>query len=251
MNNPPPQNPNSRNPREDPFAGRDNTYFPSRNPSSPPPNYSQIQTQYRHFAKKETGIQFLGSLFILISFLIEFIVFLLINNIRTRLNLSFREIAFRFGSFFIILAGITVLALIQFLIIRKWNVSIVHGSGYLARSNYQLINQIRRLKNLIIGIICACVFYLRRIMKSQFPRVPQYARIILFYRFLLFISWILVLSYLILEIIQLVKWSRRLKAIQRMEEKIIAELPHLDELTRLSEIEENFDDENEDTPTHF
>lgn len=206
------------------------------NYSANPPDYDQLKAHYQHTAHKEIVIQFFGSIFILLSFFIEFLVMGLLWRIHNAIGISFRQLFQRFGFFVIVLIGITILSIIQYMIIHRWNKSIRTQSQSLTRSNYYLISQIKSLRTIIIIIIIISLFYLRRIIKAEFPSVSQYERVLRLYKFLLGISWLIVLGYFTLEIFQFFKWNKKLSAITHLEEKIIHDIPRLDELNRLAEM---------------
>ena len=234
-----PDFPDPRRPLPDPNTEK--TYFQEQTPQEyldqTTQKYSQLHTSYNIFTKKEQIIQFTGMFFILLSFSIELIVYFMVQRI---LPIIRPELIWKLSYVFIILFVITILAIIQFIIIYRWNSSMDRSpSTSLTQVNYRLVDQIRTMIIIVSIILFFCFWYFR--LYDQYPLPPPdevstpFRRLIIQYRTMLRISWVLIIGYFTLEIWQLYRWIRRNSAVHRLERKIIEEIPNFDELAAITE----------------
>ena len=199
-------------------------------------NYSQILNSYQHIAKKDRSIQFIGGIFAFVSAIIEFVVYLLVKPLLNN-HVPLGVIA-QFIWIFIVLLIINAFTIAQLIIIFKWNRNVEkvkQQQQTLAMTNYKMINQISIIIFTIFSIlIFNLVFFW---FYSQYTVPPRPDRLVLFlkiYTFLSRLTWVLILSYSIFEIWQLIKWIKRKKAVTRIEQKILQDLPKLHELANLT-----------------
>ena len=195
------------------------------------PNYLELRSHYQHKAQIEVTMQIISLIFVIVSFLIELVIFNNLMRIYIQLDHRFFQIFQRFGRFFVILFVISFLALAQFIIVQKWNQRIKRKSLSLSSVNSDLIEHIKVLRLLIFFIILLCIFYIRRISNIDLPDAMNTPRFIDFYRQMLIFSWILALGYMLFEIYQLIKWSRRLNLFRKGTQKIMNEISGFKELT--------------------
>ena len=206
--------------------------------------YQSLRKKYQAVTRKSQLIQVVGTLFTLITLIIEYFIY----RIALRYNSLIEYVTIiRFVGIFIVLFFISVLAFIQLVVIYKWNIQTTNHTRKtrkpfdypqisLTRSLYQLIEQIKFIQLLIIlTLLLSVIFFI--IYRNYFvilinPRFPVLFRL---YRILLHLSAFLCLIYTIFEIAQLRVWSKRLKTIHRIEHRIVNEIPDLDELTRILE----------------
>ena len=219
----------------------DQTYRPSgRNTGSMmSERYTSLQHGYHRFAKRATTIQIIGSIFVMVSLFIEVIISALIWKVMQRLDSRWW---LRFSFIVIILLLVTAFAFFQFLIIRQWNLEVARHHKSLTTTNYRLIAKMKQIRVFIILVIIFGIWYLYLFKQIHFVQRSPFPLIQRFYLSLLRLSAILILSYLILEFIELYKWNKRISAISRIENQMIKEIPGLDELVALSNLN------NDDTP---
>jgi len=233
--------------------------------SIPPTNYSQILNSYQHIAKKDRSIQIIGGIFAFLSSIVELIVFILVKPLLNN-HVPLGVIA-QFIWIFIVLVIINIFTIVQLIIIFRWNRNVEEVKQQrqtLAMTNYKMINQISIIMFTIISILISNLFFFW--LYSQYTVPPRPDRLILFlriYTVLRRFTLFLILSYSIFEIWQLIKWIKRKKAITRIEQKIMEDLPKLHELANLTktyvdnepndiEYEENEEkDENDENQTYF
>ncbi|MHA2000545.1 MAG: hypothetical protein ACTSVU_00465 [Promethearchaeota archaeon] len=195
--------------------------------------YTSLQYGYHRFAKRATTIQIIGSIFVMISLFIEIIISALIWKVMQRIDSRWW---LRFSFIVIILLLVTVFAFFQFLIIRQWNLEVARHHKSLTTTNYRLIAKMKQIRVFIILVIIFGIWYLYLFRQVHFvPRSP-FPNIQRSYLSLLRLSAILILFYLILEFIELYKWNKRISAISRIENQMIKEIPGLDELAALSNL---------------
>jgi hypothetical protein len=234
-----PDFPDPRRPIPDPETEK--TYFQEQTPQEyldqTTQKYSQLHTSYTVFTKKEQIVQLTGMIFILLSFSIELIVYFMVQRI---LPLFRPDLIWKLSYIFIVLFVITFLAIIQFVIIYRWNRSMDRASSTsLTRVNYRLVDQIRTMIILVSIILFFCLVYFYLYNQYRLPPPDQvgpiFRRLIGQYRALLSISWILITGYFLLEIWQIFRWIRRNSAVRRLERKIIGEIPNFNELADLAD----------------
>ncbi len=227
--------------------------FPSVNRAQIEPNteYSQILHSYQHIAKKDRSIQIIGGIFAFLSTIIEFIVFLLVKRLLN-FHIPLGVLA-QFIWIFIVLLIISAFTIVQLIIILRWNRNVEKAKQQrqtLALTNYKMINQISIIKFTIISIlIFNLVFFW---FYRQYTLPPRPDRLVIFLRIytaLRRLTWLLIFSYTIFEMWQLNKWIKRKKAVTRIEQKILEDLPKLQELANLTNTNVDtgsFDRENEE-----
>ena len=259
-----PPNSNQNNSGEFPHKKR---MFPSVNGAYmiPDTNYSQILDSYQHIAKKDRSIQIIGGIFAFLSSLIELIVFLLVKRLLN--NYIPLGVIFQFIWIFIVLLIINVFTIVQLIIIFKWNKNVEKVKDQrqtLAKTNYKMINQISILIfTIILILIFNLIFFW---FYSQYTVPPRPDRLIIFLRFYIVLrrlAGILILGYTIFEMWQLIKWIKRKKAVSHIEQKILEDLPKLQELVDLTKTfvatrlfdgeneEKDDNDENDENQTYF
>jgi len=227
--------------------------YPSANGAYmiPDTDYSHILNSYQHIAKKERSIQIIGGVFAFLSFIIELVVFLIVKPLLNN-NIPLGVIA-RFIWIFIVLLIINAFTIVQLIIIFRWNNNVEKVKEQhqtLAITNYKMINQISLIIfttiSILVSILAFFWFY------SQYTVPPRPDRLITFlriYSFLRRLAMILILVYAVFEIWQLIKWVRRRRAITRIEQKILEDLPKLNELVDLTKtyvVNNSSDGENEE-----
>ena len=223
--------------------------FSPGSPASPNPEYQSLEYQslrkkYQAVTRKSQLIQVVGALFTVITLIIEYFVYRLARRFTSLIEYV---TILRFVGIFLVLFFISVLAFIQLVVIYKWNTQTIththktrkpieHTQISLARSQYQLIEQIKFIQLLIIlTLLLSVIFFIiyrNYFITLLYPRFPEIFRL---YRILVHLSAFLCLIYIIFEIAQLRVWTKRLKTIHRIERRIVNEIPDLDELTRILE----------------
>jgi len=202
----------------------------------PDTNYSQILTSYQHIAKKERSIQIIGGVFAFLSFIIELVVFLIVKPLLNY-NIPLGVIA-QFIWIFIVLLITNTFTIVQLIIIFKWNNNVEKVKDQrqtLAITNYKMINQISIILFTIISILVSNLAFFW--FYSRYTVPPRPDRLVVFFRtysFLRRLTLILILGYTFFEMWQLIKWVRRRRAITRIEQKILDDLPKLKELADLT-----------------
>lgn len=219
--------------------------FPSSNGAYniPKTDYSQILNSYQHIAKKERTIQIIAGIFTFLSSFIEIIIFLLVKPLL-KYHIPVGVIA-QFIAIFVVLLVINAFTFAQLIIIFRWNKNVrkvKQQRQTLAMTNYKMINQISIILFTVISILVLNLVFFRFYKQYPGPTRPIQDRLLVFWRIyngLRRLTWLLIFSYTIFEMVQLNKWLKRKKAITRIEQKILEELPLLQELADLTE---NYDD---------
>lgn len=239
--------------------------FPTANGAYmiPDTDYSQILNSYQHIAKKERSIQIIGGIFAFLSFLIELVVFLTVKPLLNN-NIPLGVIA-QFIWIFIVLLIINAFTIVQLIIIFRWNNNVGKVKNQhqtLASTNYKMINHISFIIFTIISILISILAFFWFYSRYTVPLRPD--RLILFFRiysFLRRLAMILILGYGVFEMWQLIKWVRRRRAITRIEQKMLDDLPKLKELVDLTKtfvvsspfngkkVEKDDDDDNDENQT--
>ncbi len=241
---------NSNNSGDSPH---NNEIIPSVNGAYNIPNtdYSQILNSYQHIAKKDRAIQIIAGIFAFLSSFIEIIIFLLVKPLL-RYHIPIGVIA-QFIAIFLVLLVINVFTFAQLIIIFRWNKNVgkvKQQHQTLAIINYKMINQISIILFTVISIIILNLLFFRVYRQYPGPPRPLQGKLLTFWRIYMIlrkITWVLIFSYTIFEIVQLNKWIKRKKAIKRIEQKILEELPKLEELADLTKTYFDTNDEkNED-----
>ncbi len=245
--------------------------FPSVNGAKKGQNteYSQILNSYQHIAKKERTIQIIAGIFAFLSSFIEIIIFLLVKPLL-RYHIPVGVIA-QFIAIFVVLLIINAFSFAQLIIIFRWNKNVgkvKQQRQTLVITNYKMINQISFILYTVISILILNLVFFWFYKQYPGPTRPAQGGLVVFWRIymgLRRLTWILIFSYTIFEMWQLNKWIKRKQAITRIEQKILEELPLLQELANLTktygemgsfnrEIEENNDeedDDNDENQTYF
>ena len=216
--------------------------FPSANGAYNIPNtdYSQIFNSYQHIAKKARSIQIIAGIFAFLSSFIEIIIFLLIKPLLN-FHIPIGVIS-QFIAIFVVLLIINAFTFAQLFIIFRWNKNVgkvKQQRQTLVMTNYKMINQISIIKFTIISILILNLVFFWFYKQYPGPARPVQDGLIGFWRIymgLRRLTWLLIFSYTIFEMVQLNKWLKRKKAITQIEEKILEELPLLQELANLTEI---------------
>ncbi|MCF2139777.1 MAG: hypothetical protein K9W44_06965 [Candidatus Lokiarchaeota archaeon] len=207
------------------------TYIPS---SSNSQDYQRLRNQYSGITRKNQIIQIIGAIFTILTLLIEYIIY----RLAKRMNYLLERIQLlRFVGIFIILFLISILAVIQFIVIFKWNQLSKKTSEFsLTRTHFHIINQIQFIR-ILIGMTIFLLIYFFIIYRNyiHLPTTHQFLRIFLIYKTLLRLSALLCLIYLGFELGQFIIWSKRLRMINHIEQQIIHDLPNMDELSKLLE----------------
>ena len=231
----------------------------------PDTDYSQILNSYQHIAKKERSIQLIGGIFAFLSFIIELVVFLIVKPLLN-FNIPLGVIAQCIWRDIVLLV-INAFTIVQLIIIFKWNNNVEKieiQDQTLAITNYKMINHISIIIFTIISILISNLAFFWFYSRYSVPPRPD--RLIVFlrmYSFLRRLAMILILGYTIFEMWQLIKWVRRRSAINRIEQKILDDLPKLKELVDFTKTyvdndpfdrengkkEEKYDDDNDENKT--
>ncbi len=227
------------------------TYFsPAFTPDSPTtlnPNiqsleYQSLRQQYQSVTRKNQLIQTVGTIFTVITLFIEYFIYHLAKRLNSLVD---RIHILRFAGIFGILFFISVLAIIQLVVIHKWNTQVNVQTRKtskalnqtqisLTRSQYHIIEQIKFIQFLIIlTLILSAIFFILYRNYIVIPINTRFPAVFRLYRTLLRLSAFLCLIYTVFEIAQLRVWTKRLKIINRIENRIVEEIPELDELTRI------------------
>ena len=167
--------------------------------------------------------------------IIEIPILILAQRLAARIE-RFRLLRFVF--IFILLSLITLLALYQLLVIYNWNKKIEQKRLSMTLSNYALIDQIRKIKIIIICIlVLSAIFYWifsDYIFDLREARnMPQIAAS---YNTALRRSRISLAIYNIFEIWQLTRWSKRNTSINTIEQIVLNDFPDIRELEELSRL---------------
>ena len=216
--------------------------FPSVNGAYniPSTDYSQILNSYQHIAKKARSIQIIGGIFAFLSSFIEIIIFLLIKPLLN-FHIPIGVIA-QFIAIFVVLLIINAFTFAQLIIIFRWNRNVgkvKQQRQTLAMTNYKMINQISIIIFTIISILILNLVFFWFYKQYPGPTRPLQDGLLVFWRIymgLRRLTWVLIFSYTIFEMVQLNKWIKRKQAITRIEQKILGELPELQELANLTDI---------------
>ncbi|WP_457558250.1 hypothetical protein [Candidatus Harpocratesius sp.] len=207
------------------------TYIPS---SSSSPEYQRLRNQYSSITRKNQIIQIIGAIFTILTILIEYIIY----RLARRMNYLLERIQLlRFVGIFIILFLISILAVIQFIVIFKWNQLSRRSKEFsLTRTHFHIINQIQFIRILIFMTIFLLIYFF--IIYRNYIHLPsthQFPKIFFIYKTLLRLSALLCFIYLCFEFGQLIIWSKRFRMINHIEKQIIHDLPNMDELSKLLE----------------
>ena len=227
--------------------------FPKANGAYDIPNtdYSQILNSYQHIAKKARLIQIIGGIFAFLSSFIEIIIFLLIKPLLN-FHIPIGVIS-QFIAIFVVLLIINAFTFAQLFIIFRWNKNVgkvKQQRQTLVMTNYKMINQISIIKFTIISILILNLVFFWFYKQYPGPARPAQDGLIVFWRIymgLRRLTWLLIFSYTFFEMWQLNKWIKRKQAITRIEQKILEELPLLQELSELTDIYDDntpFNNEN-------
>ncbi len=196
-------------------------------------DYLHLRSIYQKIGKKEQVIQIVSGIFIILTLIIEFIIFRAARRL-VNFNLPPATIL-RIIFIFLILFIITILAIYQIYIITRWNSRISSPHTSLVASNYQFINHLRAIQVTIILILIMCIIYrilflfYIEIAPGRFPALER------LYHALLRLSMFLIIVYFLVEIVQLIRFTRKLRLIKKIERRVIQDFPHFDDLIKISE----------------
>jgi hypothetical protein len=210
---------------------------PSDSPESP--EYHELVESYQAVTRKERSIQIAGTVLSISAIGLELIVFYFIDRL-TEHNVPWDTLR-RYIGMYIIVAIVIGLGLTQLITVSKWNASVkektrhslssqAQGSSHsLTQINYNMIQHIKRMQTIVSIILFFIVlfffFYFQE--RMPIPTIPEKLIIYRIYMGLRSLAAIIIFGYLAIEIIELIRWTRRLTTYLQVENKIKSELPEL------------------------
>jgi len=148
------------------------------------PEYRELEEKFHGFTKKERLIQISGTFLSFSAACFEFIVYFMINKIAER-NISVATLI-RFSWIFSLILVIFVGGLYQLSVVRRWNkniedkIRLEHNNTpttakpkLLSQINYDLLDQMRKLKTIAILLLILCGLFVYFYFESRITNPPE------------------------------------------------------------------------------
>jgi hypothetical protein len=198
--------------------------------------YRQLETQFHQKVHRERTVQLANAILSCAAVGVEILIWILIQY-ALRFEIAWNRIAGQF-KIFIILFFILLFGIYQFMMISKWNKA-ASRTKHLSQANFEMIDRMQQIRLIVAILLILCIIFFIIFFRTPPPPYPisQLPRIIRLWRTMIFLrraSLLIIIGYTSIELIQLIKWQKRIVSVKKWELTLLNEMP---ELTHISDNE--------------